>query len=635
MSKRSRLLLVLVPLLVMLLSWGGALGRARSAVSDLLFIPRDVPSTIAIIAIDEQSIQALGQWPWPRVVFARALEKLQSASVVGIDVNFKEPSRIGSADDRVFSSALRTTKVPVVLASEMQADGVLIRPISEFASASFQGIANVTIDTDGIARVIRLRRGTSLSLGAMLGKLAGGISEFSERAEHINFIGPDGSIPTRPFLDLVEGRIPESFLENRIVLIGATAHDLQDFQNTPFGLMSGVEIQATIAENVLANNFLTIPPYVDALLTLIAGLCALGVGLVARRIWVIVLALVAMVVVVWAVVFVAFTQGMILDLLMPTIAIIASAGAGVLERYSATARERRFIHDTFSRYLAPQVIAELLRDPSRVRLGGERRMLTILFSDIRGFTTLSETMSPQDLAHFLNRYLGAMTDLVLENRGVIDKYIGDAIMAFWGAPLDDEAHALHGVQSALAMTQALEEFNRESKRLGKPVIAVGVGLNAGAVTVGNMGSEKRFDYTVIGDEVNLASRLEGLTKTYGVSIIISDAVLELIGPAGSAEYGIMTREIDRVRVKGKTQPVVIHEVMSPAVAASLADRQHLFAQGRAHYYAGQWAEAIEAFNTFLKDFDSDGPARLLRERCQEFLISPPAEWTGVYEMTHK
>jgi adenylate cyclase len=624
-----------VPILVAFLSWGGALGRARSAVSDLLFIPRAVPDSIAIIAIDEQSIQTIGQWPWPRAIFAQALQRLEDASVVGVDVNFKEASRLGLADDRALSHALRSSNVPVVLASEMQSDGALIRPISEFASVSFQGIANVTIDSDGIARTIRLRRGTALSLGAMVGKLAGGITEFSERAERINFIGPDASIPTRSFLDLIEGRIPQSFLQNRIILIGATAHDLQDFQNTPFGLMSGVEIQATIAENVLANNFLATSSYLDTLLTLVAGLCALGIGFAARRIWVIVLALAAMVVVVWAIVFVAFTQGMILDLLMPTIAIIASAGAAVLERYSTTARERRFIHDTFSRYLAPQVIAELLRDPSRVRLGGERRTLTILFSDIRGFTTLSETMSPQDLGHFLNRYLSAMTDLVLENRGVIDKYIGDAIMAFWGAPLDDETHALNGVRSALAMVKALEEFNEESVKLGKPTIAVGVGLNTGAVTVGNMGSEKRFDYTVIGDEVNLASRLEGLTKTYGVSIIVSDAVLQQIGADVCAREGIMAREIDRVRVKGKTQPVIIHQVMQPQVAERVRAHQELFTQGLAHYYAGRWNEALASLGEFIKHIDSDGPAELICERCREFVQSPPDQWAGVYEMTHK
>ncbi len=635
MAQRTGRFLFSIPVLVAIASWGGFLGHARNSLSDLLFVPHRTSGIVALIKIDEESIQAIGQWPWPRAVFAWALNRLSSADVIGIDVNFKESSRLGSADDRVFTSALTASKVPVVLASELQPSGALLGPIAEFASVSTRGIANLTIDSDGIARTIRLQRGSAISLGAALGARAGAKMHVSEVPLHIHYAGPNGTLPAYSFIDLIEGKIPPAELAGRVVLIGATAHDLQDYQNTPMGLMSGVEIQGTIVENVLADDFLQTAPRSDILLTLIVGLCALAIGFAVRRLWVLILVLLGMVVVVWGIVFGVFSYGIILDLLMPSIAIVVSGSAAILHRYSATARERRFIHDTFSRYLAPQVIAELLRDPSRVRLGGERRELTILFSDIRGFTTLSETMSPVDLAHFLNRYLSIMTDLILDRRGVIDKYIGDAIMAFWGAPLDDATHALHGVQAALAMVRALDEFNVESMSLGKPSIAVGIGLNTGAVTVGNMGSEKRFDYTIIGDEVNLASRLESLTKTYGVSIIVSDAVLERVGAAVQREQGIVTREIDRVKVKGKTQPVVIHEVIAPAVAERAAGHMPQFAAGLAHYYAGRWADAIAAFDVFLVHIPQDGPAGLLRERCQEFVARPPESWSGAYEMTHK
>ena len=333
--------------------------------------------------------------------------------------------------------------------------------------------------------------------------------------------------------------------------------------------------------------------------------------------------------------FIAFNQGLIIDIIMPTVAIIIGASAMMLVRYLATTQERRFIHDTFSHYLAPQVIEALIEDPSRIRLGGERRELTILFSDIRGFTTLSETMGPQELAQFLNRYLGVMTDLILTHRGVIDKYIGDAIMAFWGAPLDDDKHALHGVLSALSMVSGLEKFNAENQTLGLAKIDVGIGLNAGAVTVGNMGSEKRFDYTVIGDEVNLASRLESLTKTYSVNIIVSENVLSAITPEDRIAHKIVSREIDRVRVKGKHQPVTIFEILAPAKAMRLKAHMEIFASALAHYYAGHWSDAINALETFLSEVEHDGPARLLLERCQEFVNDTPINWDGAFEMKHK
>jgi len=632
---RRRFLLFCIPAIIALLSWSGALGRARSSVSDLLFTPRAVLDVVTIIAIDEESIQSIGQWPWPRAVMAQGVKSLPNAYAIGIDVNFKEPSRVGVGDDQALARAMRDSTAPVVIASEMQDNGSIIEPIAILASSSYQGIANIIIDSDGIARVVRLRRSTMLSFGAQLVHSVTKQPIVTTEPQRINYVGSSGSTPTYSFLDLINGKVPSSAIAGHIVIIGATARDLQDYQNTPFGLMSGVEIQATIINNILSDDFIRTRPWVDVVLTLGVGVLALLVGFYYRRVWVIVLLLAALIVCVWVIVFLTFASGLLVDLVMPTIAVLACGAAAVLDRYTATSRERHFIHDTFSRYLAPQVVAQLLLDPSRVRLGGQKRDITILFSDIRGFTTLSETMGAQELGMFLNRYLSAMTEHVLERQGVIDKYIGDAIMAFWGAPLDDTQHALHGVQSALAMVEALEQFNTESTSHGEPAIAVGIGLNAGIVTVGNMGSEKRFDYTVIGDEVNLSSRLEGLTKMYGVGIIVSANVLERISSEDRREHSIETREIDRVKVKGKTQPVVIYQVLSPSEAKRVLPHIEFFAQGLAHYYAGRWDEALTSLGRFVELAGTDGPSNLLRERCQEFLTTQPKEWNGAYEMTHK
>ena len=633
-NARHVVLVACIPVIVALLSYAGVLRHARDGVSDLLFGSQVTPENITIIAIDEASIQHVGQWPWPRSVMASAIARLSSARAIGIDVNYKEPSRLGSADDSALAKAMRSSTAPVVLASELQSDGSVSNPIPVLASASTQGFANVSVDPDGIIRTARISRGGILSLAARLAQTAGYRIPARETGL-ISYAGPAQTFRSYPFTELTAGQVPDAALTGHIVIIGATARDLQDYRQTPVGLMSGVEVQATILENVISDAFLGSNHLVDALLTLLAGLAGCLIAFRLHRVWVMVSAVTLLMALVWLGIFIAFDSGFLLDLLMPTIAIIAGAGATVLVRWSATTRERRFIHDTFSHYLAPQVVATLLQDPSRVRLGGERRDLTILFSDIRGFTTLSETMGPQELAQFMNRYLSVMTDLILDRSGVIDKYIGDAIMAFWGAPLDDDASALHGVQAALAMVDALAKFNKASTALGLASIKIGIGLNSGAVTVGNMGSEKRFDYTVIGDEVNLASRLEGLTKTYGVNIIVSGNVLERIGESDLAQHRIQTREIDRVRVKGKTKPVVIYQVIPQEVAEHLAPHRALFDRGLSQYYAGQWQEAIASLDAFLAVVEADGPATVLQERCHGFLHRPAPDWDGVFEMTHK
>ncbi len=633
---RHRIILAIVPVALALVSYSGALRGAREGVNDLLFSTRAVPADIVIIAIDEGSIRTIGQWPWPRAIMARAIGQLSKSKAIGIDVNYKEPSRLGLADDQILSDALRTSIVPVVLASEMQPDGSITGPISTFAAHSTTGPANVTIDPDGTVRTILLwRNGTPAFAVAIASAAAGPLMPPVSTLQRIRYAGPEHTVRSYPFTALLDGTIPPTAIMNNVVLIGATARDLQDYRQTPPGLMSGVEIQANILNNVLRNDFIRTSRTADAVLALVAGIGGVLLALLLRRIWMLVASTAAAIAVLWAGIFILFDGGFLADLLVPTFGLIIGAGAGVLARYLATTQERHFIHDTFSRYLAPQIISELLRDPSKVRLGGERRDLTILFSDIRGFSTLSETMAPTELSHFLNRYLSVMTDIVLKDQGVVDKYIGDAVMAFWGAPLDDSVHAAHGVMSALAMVDALEKFNAENKTMGQPSIDVGVGLNTGSVVVGNMGSEKRFDYTVIGDEVNLASRLESLTKTYGVNIIVSDNVLASITASGGAYHGISSREIDRVKVKGKQKPVTIHEVIPPVRAGRIGAHLELFARGLTHYYAGRWSEAIAEFDEFLTAVGTDGPAQLLIDRCRAFQEHPVVHWDGAYEMKSK
>src|SRR5208337_2862325 len=266
-----------------------------------------------------------------------------------------------------------------------------------------------------------------------------------------------------------------------------------------------------------------------------------------------------------------------------------------------------------------------------IRPGGEVKELTIMFSDIRDFTTLSEGMSPDDLVLLLNEYFGAMTDILYQHFGTLDKYIGDAIMAFWGSPLPQEDHAFRACSAALQMVARLEELNRDWHAHGRPEIAVGIGLNTGPVNVGNMGSDKRLAWTVMGDNVNLASRLEGMTKQYRSRVIISESTYNQVADQ------FVAREVDRIRVKGKKHPVVIYELL-----ASVSERRAyatLLAQFNTAlnvYRSQNWREAAEKFGELLALYPDDGPTQVLLQRCLEFIEeAPEAAWDGVYVMKSK
>lgn len=619
----------------------GLFRPAQDSLVDLLFTRKLPPSNVVIIEIDENSINEIGQWPWPRQVFAQLIRQLNEAAVIGIDVNFKEPSRYGQDDDDALAEAIRLSQPPVVLTAEMQSSGKLAMPISPVADDAIVGFPNLVLGPDGVARVIRYVKNEYQSFALQISQQYQQqtsdmrIAVIPADITRIDYQGPDRTFTLIPARDVQEKKIPASFFKNKIVLIGATARDLQDFHHTPMGIISGVEIQASIITTLLNQRFYTSDTL--TMVGLIAGLSGLtilfGMFLQRLRFYLPALALIFASYNIAA--FLSFDRYRVLDLLYPNLAIILSAIASITVQYFFTHREKKLIQDTFSRYLAPQVIHELLHDPSAIKLGGKRETLSILFSDIRNFTTMSETMSPEQLTGFLNEYLSHMTGIVLERNGVIDKYIGDAIMAFWGAPLPNKRHALDSVVSALHMVDALATFNASSKDKGNPVIDVGIGINSGEVTVGNMGSEKRFDYTVLGDNVNLASRVEGLTKTYGVNIIVTQATIDLISPQDRASHQLMLRELDHVQVKGKKVSVTLWEVVPRFKQANVAAISEWFDKGRQAYYKGSFTHAIEMFDNVLRQLPGDGPSHVLRERCEELLTHPHPDWQGVYELTHK
>lgn len=291
--------------------------------------------------------------------------------------------------------------------------------------------------------------------------------------------------------------------------------------------------------------------------------------------------------------------------------------------------EKKKIKNAFQQYLMPAVIDELLKNPDKLKLGGEKKNLAILFSDVRGFTTLSEKLSPEELTSFLNEYLDHMTNIILENRGTVDKYIGDAIMSFWGAPIKDPEHVQLSVKTAVEMMDKMHQLRVDWKKRGLPDIDIGIGINCGDVVVGNMGSHKRFDYTCLGDHVNLASRLEGLNKMYGTHIIVSEFVVEKL------EGKFALRELDLVTVKGKKQPVKILEVIGTKANKEWKAFLKEYDNGMKLFYSRKFKEAKKAFENALAVKD-DYHTKNMIGRCVDYTKTPPPkEWNGVTEIKSK
>jgi adenylate cyclase len=418
----------------------------------------------------------------------------------------------------------------------------------------------------------------------------------------INYRGPRGTFQPISFVDLLEGRVPDDVLRGRIVLIGASFIGDADAVKIPFDSTPapGVERMANVVSMMLDRDFITElsegwMAFTLGLVLLIAATMGAAMARLNVR-WAIVAAATPLLLWASAAQF-AFVCGLWLPAAEPATALAAAALVVLLFRYIVVGREGRYIKSVFGRYLSPEVIESLAADPARLRLGGETRVMTVLFCDVRDFTAIAERFKtdPQALTRLINRFLTPMTSCVMAERGTIDKYIGDCVMAFWNAPLDDPNHVDHACASALAMLGALDALNR---KLAEEALAegrafapldIGIGLNTGLCVVGNMGSEQRFDYSVLGDTVNLAARLEGLTKTYGVKIIIGEETR-----AQAPNWAAL--ELDLITVKGKTEPARVFALLGDDAFAQSAGFQRL-AQSHdrmlAQYRAGDWDAALE------------------------------------------
>ncbi len=561
--------------------WQDLTNRGFDLMSTLAPPVPDRPGAI-LVAIDEPSFSEVGaQWPWPRDIHARLIESLRKAgaTAIGFDVLFAEGA--DPANDAVLAAAAGPDVV--FAADETVSDNgfgeMLVRtdPFPALMAAGARsGVVSIALDSDGVAR--RIARYAD-SFDQQLLKVSGGTPMPAAGGKRIQYFGPAASYPRVSYYQALDPEkfLPPGFFKDAVVIVG---YNLQaspevgdqgiDVFETPYTLttrrlMSGPEVHANILDNLAHRLWIGEPPYWAGLLVLVfgglLGLLATRPDGAMRRLAA-ALGLIAVTLVgSWLVLrfgrfWVSPTE--------PVFAIGLTVAAIATRDFAAEQRRRREVQAAFSQYISPAMVEKLVADPTLLKLGGERKDLSVLFADIRGFTTISELMKgdPEGLVELINDIMTPLSDIVIAHDGTIDKYMGDCIMAFWNAPLDDADHAFKAVSAGIAMMEAMPAINRDiGARLpersgdeGKPEVRIGIGVNSGECVVGNVGSKIRFDYSALGDTVNTASRLESKCKDYGVPIVIGERT------AADVAGRIALTEIDRVAVRGKSEALAVFTV---------------------------------------------------------------------------
>ncbi len=532
--------------------------------------------------------------------------------------------------------------------------------------ASGFGVFTVRPDVDGVFRrvplVMKVQGAVRLGLAPELLRIATGGDAFAIRSNEAGIEGlvvarqlvttdADGSVwphfsPSQrgryvSAADLLNDRLPDGRLAGHLVLVGTSAIGLEDFRATPLGTrMAGVEIHAQVLENILTQTLLLRPNYAigaELVLTVVLGLIAIALTPALGARWAIICSGVLLTGVAYGAWWAFDTHQLLLDPSFPLLATAVIVLALILANYLREERQRQEIRTAFGQYVSPDLVEQLSNEPGALALGGETKELTLLFSDVRGFTTISESYKsdPQGLTRLMNQFLTVLSNAILSQNGTIDKFMGDAVMAFWNAPLDIKDHARSACIAALEMqkeTKLLNEANGDSV----PSIDVGIGVNSGTCVVGNMGTDARFDYSALGDPVNLAARLEGQSKTYSVGIVIGNAT------ASAVETSFALLELDLIRVKGKSEPERIFGLFGDETVANDPEFKSVAGANQAMleaYRSRDWATAAaRAEELSRSDFAQPltGYASLWQDRIRQAQENPPgADWDGVYTATSK
>jgi len=636
--------------------WASLIQTAEWAASDLAFKVRgpQVPHPdIVIIGVDEASLTALHQWPWPRSIHARLIRVLEKdpPKALIFDILFIEPFTTDAKGDAALVSA--TQDNPWVIHSlffEMQDDQIVsVRlPFSKLLNAAAHvGSVNAMIDEDGTLRRAMPQMKVAGQTVSLLSVEAASLYQKMPLVELVqklpldpkgrllvNFVGKDYSYPYLSYADILSGKIPASYLKDKIVLVGASATGTFDHYPTPTSkFMPGVEFHANVIDNILRWNqlryagirwtYLAIAiatvlcgvflarwsPGIGALGALISALGYAGFGqwLFVRR----------------------YIQ---IDFAGPLLTLLMGYLVILIYRFFTEEKEKRWVKAAFGQYVSHKVLDVLMEDPTKLRLGGDRREMTVLFSDVAGFTSISERLDPQELVGLLNQYLTAMTEVVFQFDGYLNKYMGDGIMAFWNAPVRQVNHAELACRCALRSRDRLVELNKDLEKRGLIPLKARIGLNTGVMVVGNMGSSQKSDYTVMGDNVNLGSRLEGANKAFGSSIMISEFTYQVVQDLFEVRF------LDIMRVPGKAKPVKTYELLAEkgAITADWRNAIPLYHQGIQLFADRSFQEAKNKFLDVLSIIPQDKPSEMYIQRAEMFLAHPPsAEWDGVFELKVK
>ena len=691
---------------------------------------------VAIVAIDEQSLERIGRWPWTRSKMAELVEKIAQfgPKVVGYDISFFDPEKtaaqkelvllakkardlnllpnpklrqyikerlIKTNPDLTLALTLQKAASPQILGYYFNLDPQSVKNATSsnnhstlpeaacYLAQKFVGQSkevnlsvpvgykvrhnipllakvaaaeayfNVIPDTDGVIRrynlaikygekyyqplaaaMISLTNRSKiptlvLSSAGLMGVEIGDFFVPTDEQGRmlVNYRGPEKSITHIPAWKFFTSQVQEQEVKNKWILIGVTAPAVYDLRVTPYGVAyPGAEIQATALDTMLRGDFLLRPnwaPLFDLGAIVLLGLISLFFLWRAGAFWTLI-GFSGTAMLYLGLNFYLFKIGRYwLNVVYPLLGFGLNYLSLNVYRFIFADRQKRQIRQAFSKYLDPNVVEQVVSNPDKLKLGGEKLELSVLFSDIRGFTSISEKLKPEQLVSLLNEYLTEMTGIVLENKGLLDKYIGDAVMAVFGAPLHNDRHAYDACNAALEMMSRLKKLNEQWKERGIPVLDIGIGINTGEMVAGNMGSVERFDYTVMGDNVNLASRLEGLNKAYGTNIIISEYTKNKV------ENEFWFRSLDLVRVKGKKKAVEIFELLGSrkeTCPIPYMEEYNLFMK---HYRLGEFKKAKDIVDKILEKHEQDKVVQLYRQRLDLLLENPPAHWDGVYTFTTK
>jgi len=631
---------------------------------------------VVFVAVDEPSVNEFGRWPWKRESIAKGIDGLVEADVVLMDMIFSEPTSeeqdailaesLSGLNSSVCGFFLRDKSTQSVSDEELEVLGdssldLLQSQIAEFKKPQFvpapfaelnilpimesctlNGSFTTLSESDHLLRSYPIAvyfeniLYPSLAIQGLRLKFNKDVKRVDdthiEIDEHLVGLNKQGFIRLNfynpelynivSFLDVASGKIKPEYFAGKIVILGVTDVGAGDVVSTPIGSIPGPLLHYTFISNLLENHLIKEPTNITPVLIVLMVLLPFILVLLFKKILHRVIINVVVYLLVFAYIRYLFVTDMIyIDLFYPLISLVLSLVAVEAIAFNLQEKSGKFMRGAFSNYLSGDLLDKLIENPEALSLGGEAKELSILFSDIRGFTTISEKMeSPVALINLLNRYFTPMTNAVLDNGGMLDKYIGDAVMAFFNAPVDIKDHADAACVSALEMIEKLDILNEKLVLENIDPIRIGIGINTAEVVVGNMGSDTRFNYTVIGDGVNLASRVEGLTKNYGIDILITEFTVAKIGKQ------FIYREIEPVKVKGKDEAVLLYQLM-PTTQKS-KEIKKLYDEALSIYKSGDFVEAKKLFNSLVEDYD-DNPSKYFLPHIED-----EQPW-GVHKMTTK